>query len=202
MERVWQIFLALWVVVGQTGCIPTPLLELPPMEPMPQFDRATYVVPLRERVEAVLGQVDEVINYKETEDLTKELGRLAPHGIDVYYDNVGGSHLEAAIENMNDFGCCVECGMISTYNATQPPKAPRNLMQIIGKRIRMQGFIVRDHMDDYDQFLKEMSGWIKSGAVVWEETVTEGLEQAPQAFIGLFSGDNLGKSLVHVQHDY
>ncbi|TWU25111.1 putative NADP-dependent oxidoreductase YfmJ [Novipirellula galeiformis] len=145
------------------------------------------------------AKVDEVINYKETNDLTKALGELAPEGIDVYFDNVGGEHLEAALEQMNDFGCCVECGMISTYNATKPPVAPRNLFKIITKRIRMQGFIVRDHMSDQDEFLKDMSALIKSGNVVWEESVREGLEETPKAFIGLFSGENLGKSLVHIQ---
>lgn len=146
--------------------------------------------------------VDAVINYKTTENLSKELGRLAPDGIDVYFDNVGSDHLEAAIDQMNDFGCIVCCGMIATYNATEPPKAPRNLFKIIGKRLRMQGFIVRDHMDDFDQFIKDVSPLVKSNQLVWEETVTEGLENAPDAFIGLFDGDNLGKSLVHLSEEH
>jgi len=144
------------------------------------------------------AHIDEVINYKEVDDLSGELGRLAPDGIDVYFDNVGGTHLEAALDHLKDFGCCVECGMISTYNATEPPQAPRNLFKIIGKRIRMQGFIVRDHMADFDEFTRDMSSWIKSKKVVWEETVTTGLEQAPQAFIGLFNGSNMGKALVRI----
>jgi len=142
--------------------------------------------------------VDAVINYKTTDNLTEELGKLAPDGIDVYFDNVGSDHLEAAIDHMNDFGCIVCCGMISTYNATEPPAAPHNLFKIIGKRLRMQGFIVRDHTDDLDTFIKDVSPLIKSSQIVWEETVTEGLENAPDAFIGLFDGDNLGKSLVHI----
>ena len=142
--------------------------------------------------------VDAVINYKTTDNLTEELGKLAPDGIDVYFDNVGGDHLEAAIDHMNDLGCIVCCGMISTYNATEPPAAPHNLFKIIGKRLRMQGFIVRDHMDDLHPFVKDVSSLIKSGQIVWEETVTEGIENAPEAFIGLFDGDNLGKSLVHI----
>ncbi len=141
--------------------------------------------------------VDAVINYKTTDNLTEELGIHAPGGINVYFDNVGSDHLEAAIDHMNDFGCIVCCGMISTYNATQPPAAPRNLFKIISKRLRMQGFIVRDHMDDLHSFIKDVSPQIKSGQMIWEETVTEGLENAPGAFIGLFDGDNLGKSLVH-----
>jgi len=139
-----------------------------------------------------------VINYKQTDDLAAALAEKVPGGIDLYFDNVGGDHLEAALDCMNDFGCVVCCGMISTYNATEPPAAPRNLFKIIAKRVRMQGFIVRDHMDELDAFVKDMSGLIREQKVVWEETVTDGLENAPNAFIGLFKGDNLGKSLVRI----
>ncbi len=142
--------------------------------------------------------IDECINYKEVDDLAGKLASLAPDGIDLYFDNVGGNHLEAAIEVMNDFGICVECGMISTYNATEPPSAPRNLFKVVAKRIRMQGFIVRDHMDAKDEFVAEMASLIRDGKIVWEETVTEGLENAPDAFIGLFKGTNLGKALVQI----
>ncbi|MCL4120063.1 UNVERIFIED_CONTAM: hypothetical protein GTU68_011764 [Idotea baltica] len=142
------------------------------------------------------ANVDEVFNYKETQDLSAKLGELAPKGIDVYFDNVGGDHLEAALDHMKVHGVIVSCGMISTYNATEPVAAPRNLFKIIGKRIRMEGMLVSDHLEQRGQFLKDMSGWIKSGVIVWEETITEGLDNAPEAFIGLFKGDNLGKSLV------
>jgi NADPH-dependent curcumin reductase CurA len=148
-------------------------------------------------LEDVAG-VEKVMNYKETENINESLANLAPNGIDVYFDNVGGEHLEAAIEQLNDFGTIVCCGMISTYNATQPPAAPGNLFKVISKRIQMQGFIVRDHMEDYDTFLREMLSWIEAEKIRWEETITEGLANAPQAFIGLFDGDNLGKSLVKI----
>jgi NADPH-dependent curcumin reductase CurA len=143
--------------------------------------------------------IDDCFNYKEVDNLAGKLASLAPDGIDVYFDNVGGDHLEAAIEVMNDFGVCVECGMISTYNATEPPPAPRNLFKVIAKRIRMQGFIVRDHMDAKDAFVAEMAPLVQAGKIVGEETVTEGLENAPDAFIGLFEGTNLGKSLVRIE---
>lgn len=142
--------------------------------------------------------IDEVINYQRIDDLVDELMSLAPDGIDVYFDNVGGDHLEAAIDVMNEFGVCVECGMISTYNATNATPAPRNLFKIIAKRLRMQGFIVRDHMDDQDAFLAEMAPLVQKGKIVWEETIADGLENAPAAFIGLFEGNNLGKSLVRI----
>ena len=144
--------------------------------------------------------IDTVINYKTTEDLSKELGMLAPDGIDVYFDNVGGTHLEAAIDHMNDFGCIVCCGMISTYNATEPMTAPHNLFKVIGKRLRLQGMIVGDHLKDREEFIREVSTLIREGKMVWQETITEGLENAPKAFIGLFDGDNLGKALVRLSY--
>jgi NADPH-dependent curcumin reductase CurA len=155
--------------------------------------KATKVAWLLEK-----AHVDEVLNYKETANLSAALGSLAPDGIDVYFDNVGGEHLEAALDHMNIHGVIVSCGMISTYNATEPIPAPRNLFKIIGKRIRMEGMLVFDFLDQRDAFLKDMSGWIKSGAIVWDETITDGLENAPAAFIGLFKGDNMGKSLVRI----
>ncbi|MEO9932866.1 NADP-dependent oxidoreductase [Rhodopirellula bahusiensis] len=142
--------------------------------------------------------IDAVINYKEVDNLSQELSKHAPDGIDVYFDNVGSDHLEAAIDNMNDFGCCVECGMIATYNATEAPSAPRNMFKVIAKRLRIQGFIVRDHMDAKDEFVRDMANLIQQDNVVWEETITDGIENAPNAFIGLFEGDNLGKQLVRL----
>ncbi len=144
------------------------------------------------------ARIDACIHYKETKDLAGDLAKHAPDGVDVYFDNVGGEHLEAALDVMKDFGCCVECGMISTYNATEPPAAPRNLFKVIGKRIRMQGFIVRDHMDARAEFIADMAPLIKADKIVWEETVADGLENSPSAFIGLFDGDNLGKQLVRI----
>ena len=144
------------------------------------------------------AEVDEVFNYKETDDITAKLAELAPDGIDLYFDNVGGDHLAGAIDAMNNFGRIVCCGMISGYNDESPTPGPSNLFKIIGKRIRMQGFIVRDHQDLQEPFVKEMSDWIQSGRIVWEETITEGVENAPQAFIDLFKGDKMGKAIVKV----
>lgn len=155
--------------------------------------KAEKIAWLREK-----AHVDEVFNYHEADDLSAVLGKLAPKGIDVYFDNVGGEHLEAALDHMNVHGVIVSCGMISTYNATEPVAGPRNLFKIIGKRVRMEGMLVFDFLDQRNTFLKDMSGWIKSGAVVWEESITEGLENAPAAFIGLFKGDNMGKSLIRL----
>ncbi len=155
--------------------------------------KAKKIAWLREK-----AHVDEVFNYHETDDLSATLGKLAPKGIDVYFDNVGGDHLEAAIDHMNLHGVIVSCGMISTYNQTEPAAAPRNLFKIIGKRIRMEGMLVFDFLGQREAFINDMSRWIKSGEIVWEETITNGLENAPAAFIGLFKGDNVGKSLVRL----
>ncbi len=142
--------------------------------------------------------IDEALNYHDADDLSARLAELCPNGIDIYFDNVGGDHLEAAIDNMNNFGRIVCCGMISGYNDSEPAPGPRNLMQLIGKRLRMEGFIVRDHMDIRDEFFREMMNWIDAGKIVWEETITEGIADAPQAFINLFEGDKMGKALVKV----
>jgi len=140
--------------------------------------------------------VDEALNYHKVDDISARLGEVCPDGIDVYFDNVGGDHLEGAIDHMNDFGRIVCCGAISGYNDEHPSPGPKNLFKIIGKRLRVQGFIVRDHQDQQDRFAKEMGAWIQSGEIVWEETVSEGLENAPEAFISLFEGDKMGKALV------
>lgn len=142
--------------------------------------------------------VDAAFNYKETADLTAEVGRLCPDGIDIYYENVGGEHLEAALAHMNTFGRVVLCGMISQYNAVEPAPGPRNLFMAIPKRLRLQGFIIGDHADRRPEFLSDMGKWVAEGRVKWKETIVEGLENAPKAFIGLFSGENFGKMLVKV----
>jgi len=143
--------------------------------------------------------VDAAFNYKQISDVPAKVKELCPDGIDVYFDNVGGDHLEAAIGSLNNFGRIVCCGMISAYNDTEARPGPSNLVQIIGKRIRMEGFIVSDHHQVRGEFLKDMTRWIESGEIVWEETVTEGLENAPQAFIDLFHGDKMGKALVSIK---
>ena len=140
----------------------------------------------------------EAFNYKETTDLAAELRTRFPDGIDVYFDNVGGAHLEAAIANMRRHGRIVACGMISTYNATEPPPGPRNMMRVVGERLTIKGFIVGDHAEQQQRFTEQMAAWIASGDVVYEETVIDGIENAPRAFIGLFSGENLGKMVVKV----
>jgi NADPH-dependent curcumin reductase CurA len=140
--------------------------------------------------------VDHVIDYKKVPNLTKALMEAAPKGIDVYFENVGGEHLEAALEAAKPFARFAMCGMISQYNATEPPKGPSNIMYVVGKSLRIEGFIVSNHFDMLPAFLKDMSGWIGSGKLKWRETVDQGIDAAPGAFLKLFKGENLGKMLV------
>ena len=142
--------------------------------------------------------VDAVINYKTCGDLTEALSAAAPEGIDVYFENVGGSHLQAALNVMNHFGRIPACGMIATYNNAQPAPGPNNLMLIVGKKIRINGFIVSDYGEIRPQFLEDTVKWIKEGKIKSKETVVEGLENAVDAFLGLFSGDNFGKMIVKI----
>ncbi len=144
------------------------------------------------------ARVDAAFNYHEVDHVGTELAKHCPHGIDVYFDNVGGDHLEGAIDNMNVRGRIACCGMISGYNDTQRKPGPSNLFKIIGKQLRMEGFLVRAHQDLQSEFHRDMSEWIKREQIRWEESITDGLENAPAAFIQLFSGDKMGKALVRV----
>ena len=123
---------------------------------------------------------------------------LLPTGVDVYFDNVGGETLEAAIGAMNRYGRIVACGAVSRYNATEAQPGPRNLFMVVTKRLRMQGFIVFDHYDRFPAFLEEVAPRLADGSLRHRETVVDGIERAPEAFIGMLGGANIGKMLVRV----
>ncbi len=139
---------------------------------------------------------DHVINYKTAGPLASAFAKGAPSGIDVYFDNVGGEHLEAALELGKIGARIVLCGAISMYNDTELPPGPRNLVMMIGKGMRMEGFVVSMFQNLREPFLKDMESWIADGKIKWEETVENGVESAPKAFLGLFTGGNTGKMLV------
>ena len=139
---------------------------------------------------------DEVIDYKAEKDLTAALNRIAPKGIDVYFENVGGEHMDAAIAAARPFARFALCGMISQYNSTGEMYGVKNLIQAVGKSIRLEGFIVSNSFQHLPEFLKDMSGWIAEGKIQWKETIDEGIENAPGAFLKLFKGENTGKMLV------
>jgi hypothetical protein len=140
--------------------------------------------------------VENGVNYKTTPSLLKAVRAAAPQGVDIYFDNVGGEHLEVALEVARPFARFIECGMISIYNDTTPTPGPRNMFLVVGKRIKMQGFIVIDFHDMREQFLADMTQWVKEGRIKWEETIETGIENAPKAFANLFTGANTGKMLV------
>jgi NADPH-dependent curcumin reductase CurA len=129
-------------------------------------------------------------------DVADLLREAAPDGIDVYFDNVGGDHLEAAIGALNKDGRVAMCGAVAQYNATEPPVGPRNLSMVVGKRLTLRGFIVSDHGHLTGDFVREVGTWLSEGRIRARETVVDGLENAPAAFIGLLRGENTGKMLV------
>ena len=137
---------------------------------------------------------DQVIDYRAG-PIVRSLHAAAPNGIDVYFDNVGGSHLDAALAVARNHARFAICGMIEGYNQTEPTSL-RFIMRIIAARIRLQGFLVFDYQSRMGEFHRDMAGWLKSGAVKSRETVVEGLERTPEAFLGLFEGANVGKMLV------
>lgn len=141
---------------------------------------------------------DSAINYKTTADMTKAVRKAAPGGIDVYFENVGGVMLEAALNNMKMFGRMAVCGMISAYNDEVPVPGPSNLVMIIGKSLRVQGFIVSNYSKYALEYFAKLGPLMASGQLVQQETVLEGLDKAPEAFLRLFSGDKQGKMLVKI----
>ncbi len=140
---------------------------------------------------------DFAFDYREG-NLLGQLRKGAPDGLDVYFDNVGADHLEAAIYHMRPFGRIALCGAIATYNDTEPRPGPVNLSMAIGLGLRLQGFIVSHFADARADFIRDVSAWIREGRVHYDETILNGIEQAPQAFEGLFTGANLGKMLVRL----
>ncbi|PZQ63431.1 MAG: NADP-dependent oxidoreductase [Phenylobacterium zucineum] len=139
--------------------------------------------------------LDAVINYK-TQPLAEALAAATPKGIDIYFENVGGAHLDAVLPRMNVRGRIPVCGMISTYNGGG--EGVRNLSAMIYSRVRIEGFVASDFMPLQPAFMADMTGWLKDGRVKYEETILDGFERAPEGLIGLFEGRNHGKMLIRV----
>jgi NADPH-dependent curcumin reductase CurA len=140
---------------------------------------------------------DAAFNYRE-QTPREALAELAPDGIDIYFDNVGGDHLEAAIGALRTHGRVVACGSISRYNDAEAAPGPRNMFLVVTKRLRLQGFIITDHFDHFAEFAREATEWVRDGRLRYRETVVDGIENAPKAFLGLLRGENIGKMLVKV----
>ncbi|WP_417623239.1 NADP-dependent oxidoreductase [Paremcibacter congregatus] len=153
-------------------------------------DKVTYLV-------NELG-FDRAFNYKTCGNIAKTIAEMCPKGIDVNFENVGGEIMEAALWNMRNFGRIALCGMIANYNDKEMTPGPRGLGIMIQRRLKMQGFIVFDNPALNMEFVGKAAQWLKEGKLKYRETVTEGLENAPAAFIGLLKGENFGKQIVKI----
>ena len=153
-----------------------------------------------EKVEWLKNQlgVDHAFNYKKVENLVLHLKSLSPEGYDLYFDNVGGDFLEAAIFRMKNFGKIIICGRISQMNATSPGEVIKNMAHVLFKRLTIKGFLIFDHVNDRENFENDMKNWISNDKIKWKETVVQGIENAPQAFLDLLNGKNIGKMLVKI----
>lgn len=150
-----------------------------------------------ERIQEKFG-FDAGINYNTAKDMKKAISEACPNGVDVYFDNVGGDILDAALANMNKYGRVINCGAISLYNKTETQTGPRVEPLLIKNSILMQGFIVRDFVKDFGPAQNQLAKWMEQDKLSYLETVVEGFENIPQAFIDLFEGKNKGKMIVVV----
>ena len=142
---------------------------------------------------------DEMIDYKSESNINEAIERACPKGVDVYFDNVGGEILNAAVANMRRSGRILICGQVAEYNVEPAQRIGlRDVSAFIGKRLDMRGFVVLDHSEFFDEAKNTMADWTKDKQLIVREHIVEGLENAPQAFCGLFRGENFGRGLVHV----
>ncbi|XP_044472346.1 2-alkenal reductase (NADP(+)-dependent)-like isoform X2 [Mangifera indica] len=143
---------------------------------------------------------DDAFNYKEEPDYKAALKRYFPDGIDIYFDNVGGEMLEAAVANMNLLGRVAACGAIAEYTDATKRAAP-SMLDVVYKRIKIQGFLISDHMNLYADFISMASEHLLNGKIQPLEDISNGVESIPSAFIELFQGDNIGKKIVRIAED-
>jgi hypothetical protein len=162
--------------------------------------RAIGIAGSDEKVEYLTNEMgfDSAFNYKTVSDYDAKLHELAPNGIDVYFDNVGGPITDAAIGRLNQRARVAVCGQISQYNLEEPETGPRWLKQLIIKQAKVEGFLVRQFSDRYEEAYRQLGNWLRDGKIHYHETVIEGIENAPKAFIGMLEGHNIGKQLVKV----
>jgi len=141
---------------------------------------------------------DAAFNYKTSESLPASVQAACPKGVDVLFENVGGDIFEAVLWHMRDYGRIALCGMIADYNLEEPQPGPRGMMLMIGRRLTMRGFIVTDHPEDCEEYVRKAIGWLQEGKLTYRESKAEGVENAPQAFIDLLQGRNIGKQIVQL----
>jgi len=162
--------------------------------------RVVGVAGTDEKVRYVIDDLgfDTAFNYRGVKDYVARLKEFCPNGIDVYFDNVGGELTDAVFQAMNVHARICVCGQISQYNLDQPELGPRLLWKLIEKRAKVQGFLVLDYAARYKEGAAQLAEWLRSGKLRYRETIVQGLENAPRAFIGLLHGENIGKQLVQV----
>lgn len=141
---------------------------------------------------------DAGINYKTTENMEEAIKKACPDGVDVYFDNVGGEILDAALANINRYGRIINCGAISLYNKKEQPTGPRHEPTLVKKSVKMQGFIVRDYEELFGEASSQLAEWLENDKLTYSETIVEGFDNIPKAFIDLFDGKNEGKMIVKV----
>lgn len=151
-----------------------------------------------EKVDFITSELgfDAAINYKSTGDMAEAIDRLCSDGVDIYFDNVGGSISDAVISRMNDYGRVVVCGSITAYNVSGLSIGPRLLPLVVFKKLLVQGFLISDYHDRYQEGISCLQQWVGNGKLHYAETILEGFERLPEAFIGLFTGRNEGKMIV------
>jgi len=153
-----------------------------------------------EKIALLTGEFgyDAAFNYKTSESLFDSVRASSPDGVDVLFENVGGESFEAGLWNMRDYGRVALCGMISDYNLEEPQPGPKGMMLIIGRRLTIRGFIVTDHPAECEEYVGKAIGWLQEGKLTYRESIAEGVESAPQAFIDLLKGRNMGKQIVQL----
>ncbi|MBL4801752.1 MAG: NADP-dependent oxidoreductase [Emcibacter sp.] len=153
-----------------------------------------------EKVDYLINELgfDRAFNYKTCGSIAKKIAEICPKGIDVNFENVGGEIMEAVLWNMRDFGRMAMCGMIADYNNKKMAPGPRGMMIIIARRLKLQGFLIYDNPACNAEFIQKATGWLAEGKLKYRETVAEGLENAPAAFIGMLKGENIGKQIVKI----
>ncbi len=139
---------------------------------------------------------DEVINYKTCTNVEKAITDACPNAVDIYFDNVGGATSDAVIKNINFNARIVLCGQIALYNSTEIPMGPRIQPMLLTRSVLMQGFIVGNYQSQFTEGTKQLATWIKDGKLKYKETIVKGFDQLPEALLGLFEGDNIGKMIV------
>jgi NADPH-dependent curcumin reductase CurA len=151
-----------------------------------------------EKVEMLKSEFgfDEAINYNTTKNMNEAIAKACPEGVDVYFDNVGGEISEAVLFNINKFSRTVNCGAISVYNNTELPKSISVQPFLVKKSSSMQGFVIFDYADKHPEGIKQLAEWLQQGKLKYTETIKEGFENIPQAFLDLFEGKNKGKMVV------